>query len=158
MLKKLKIVVSVLGVSLAIFSAWVFRPYAKPDTSLIDARLRSLQEPFQEVAVVIFLDGGTYGIRIVDQTGKQIDFSLPAPLGEKDDQYERLFVGALHYTSEGATEIDNAHHTKLRLAEILRSEPGVTIQRDAATAFLSGRWRDFWRVIRNRWIFHRYEN
>ena len=157
MRRRLKRIAGIAGVTCALFLMWVFRPYARPDASLVDPSLDGLREPFKEVLIAYYLDGGSYGIRLVDQAGKTLDLCVPAPLGEEGDQYQRVFVGALHYTEEGSREVTKPHHTKLRLADILRSHPGLDRDRDVALASISGRWRDFWRVIRRIYLFKSYE-
>lgn len=147
----------VLGcISTCVFLGFVFRPYARPDPKLVDPALAALQEPIKAIRTVYYLDGGSYGIRIIDRTGSQLDLCVPAPLGDKDDQYRRVFVGAMHYTDKGAKEVANPHNTKLRLEELMRSSPGSDRRRDVALAYLSGRWSDFWRVIRRSFIFKTY--
>ena len=137
------------ALSCVLFLVFVFRPYAKPDTSLVDPSLAGLREPFKEVLTYFYKDGGSIGIHIVDQTGTKLELFLPARAGIEDNQYLRVFVGA--------REVTNPHHTKLRLLEILRSHPGFDQERDASLAFISGRWSDYWRVIRRIYLFRSYK-
>lgn len=140
-----------------VFLAFVFRPYEKPSSEKVDPALAALQEPIKNVYTIYYMDGGSYGIGIVDRNGTRLDLCVPAPLGEDDDQYQRVFTGAMHYTEKGAVEVENPYDTKLKLEELMRSGPGFDRRRDVAVAYFSGRWRDFWRVIVRSYILHSYE-
>jgi hypothetical protein len=158
MIKKLKNLSALAGVVLALFLVWVFRPYEKPNMDEVIPELKEMEEPFKSILSSYYLDGGTVGILLVDSNDRILLLSLPAPAGEEDDQYKRLFIGAMHYSEEGAREVQEPHATKVRLAEILRANPEPDREIDIALAYATGRWSDFWRLIRRIYITKPYES
>ena len=150
--------VVILGVLLVAFVAWVFRPYAKVDATLVDPRLRVIEEPCQSINFSTYGDGGSIGIEIIDRTGRSLEFCLPATIDEPSFIFNKLFIGACYYSDAGASEVLNPRHTKFRLAEILRSVSFMNGDNDVAVYRLSGRWRDSWRYFRRAYIFRLYKD
>jgi hypothetical protein len=140
-----------LGVLFCFFILFIFRPYEKVDSEMVNQRLRALEEPFRAVNICCLGDGGSIGFEIVDRTGKKLAFCLPAPLDEPSLKYNKLFIGSIYYSESGASEVLNGYHTKLRLAEILRAQPTIDTGNDYLVYLLSGRWRDLC-----RWIIRKY--
>jgi len=124
---------------------WIFRPYEKPDGSKLVPELQDLREPLL-VRTAYWADGGSLGILIQDSEKKQVKFCIPNSFGGEKDEYQRLFVGASHYSMEGAVEAEDANHSKLRLLELMRKIPKKDVDRDRVIATISGRWRD-WIVL-----------
>lgn len=145
-----------LGVLLALALLWIFRPYASPDPYAVSKHLSELQEPFQRVDTAYFMEGGSLGIRIVDARGQEAAFCLRAAMGDGDRRYERLYYGALHYTDDQSSEISQPPHTILRLLEIVRAAEGVSRDRDVAVASISGRWRDFSKILWRNFVSREY--
>jgi hypothetical protein len=152
--RKIKIV---LGFLLVFFLIFLFRPYERVNYKMVDQRLRALEEPLKSVNICCFGDGGSIGFEIVDREGKTLAFCLPSPLDDPSLTYNNLFVGSLYYTESGASEVLNGHHTKLRLAEMLRSHPGFDATRDLIVYHLSGRYRDLLRFLSRYYVFHVYD-
>jgi hypothetical protein len=154
---KCKSVRIALGVLTFSFVLWVFRPYERADPRMVESSLRALEAPFQEVAATSFGDGGSMGLRIVDRNGKTLDFCLPAPMDEPSLRFNKLFMGSRYYTEPGSSEVPNAHHTKLRLAEILRSQTKADGDNDLFVYRLSGRWRDLLRYAIREYVYKVYD-
>lgn len=129
-------------------SIWIFRPYEKADDSLVEPRLKTIEEPCRAIHYCFYGDGGSVGFIIIDRTGRDLAFCLPAPLDEPTYAHRRLFIGAPYYTEPGSSEVLNPRHTKLRLAEILRSMPDENGDFAWITYLLTRRWRDLWTAIK----------
>ena len=138
----------VLAAILIIGISWIFRPYESPDKSQVIPELAELQEPLQ-VETLMWADGGSLGIQIEDRDGKSVKLCLPNEFGEEENENEQLFVGSLHYSKTNAVEVENPHHSMLRLLEILRDVERKDMDRDRIIASTSGRWRD-WAVFHYR--------
>lgn len=136
---------------------WVFRSYERADPRMVESSLKALEAPYQEVVATSFGDGGSMGLRIVDRNGKTLDFCLPAPMDEPSLRFNKLFMGSTYYTEPGSSEVPNAHHTKLRLAEILRSQTKADGDNDLFVYRLSGRWRDALRYYMRENVFKVYD-
>lgn len=145
--RKLLKVVRFLFAILLICSLWIYRPYESYDSEQVIPEIRNLAFPLKSVKSSYFLDGGSLGIGIIDAKDSEILLCLPATMGAPGDRYQRLFIGAGHYTSDGATEVTNPHHSKLRLLEILRSAPSINLYRDGVIATMSGRLRDRFKLL-----------
>jgi len=156
MMCKVKGIALGLGVMFTFSVLWVFRPYEKTDPRMVDLRLRALEEPYQKMESGCFGDGGSIGLRIVDRTGKTLAFCLPAPMDKPSFSYKKLFIGSIYYTEPGSSEVLNAHHTRLRLAELLRAQSRVDANSDILVYRLSGRWRDSLRYLIREYIFRVY--
>jgi hypothetical protein len=153
-LRNVAIAVGMLALS---FFVWVFRPYEKSDISQVDPRFRDFEEPCTAVVIIWYGDGGSVSFRLSDRTGRVFAFCLPAPLDEPHwGMHEKLFIGAEYDTDPGASEVLNPYHTKLRLAELLRSmpiaDPEESLERDDVVFLLSWRLRDLWRLVREDYL------
>lgn len=137
---------------------WVFRPYERADPRMVESSLKALEAPYKEVETISFGDGGSMGLRIVDRNGKTLEFCLPAPMDEPSLRFNKLFMGSIYYTEPGSSEVQNAYHTKLRLAEILRSQTKADGGNDLFVYRLSGRWRDSLRYFIREYVHHIYED
>jgi len=135
---------------------WIFRPYSSSDKGAISKHLTELEEPFRSVETTHYLDGGSVGVRIVDERGREANFCLRADIGGGTQKYERLYYGALHYSEEPSFEISQSSDTILRLLEIMRDADGIERERDVSVASVSGRWRDFSRVLWRRFVSREY--
>lgn len=151
-----KIAGVVLGGGLVFFVLWVFRPYERADPRMVEPNLRALEAPYQKVVTTSIGDGGSMGLRIVDCNGKVLDFCLPAPMDEPTLRYNKLFMGSTYYTEPGSSEVPNAHHTKLRLAETIRSQTKPDPENDVFVYRLTGRWRDLWVHMMREDVFQVY--
>ena len=56
---------------------WLFWPGPAYDPERVHPRLRALQQPYQSVKAVYYMDGGSIGIEIVDRGGSREQFALP---------------------------------------------------------------------------------
>ena len=156
MKKVMRFIGITLGVLFVSSVLWIFRPYEKADLRRVEPKLRALETPYREVKAFSFGDGGSMGLRIVDCNGKVLDFCLPAPMDEPTLRYNKLFMGSTYYTEPGSSEVPNAHHTKLRLAEIIRSQTKPDPENDVFVYRLTGRWRDLWVHMMREDVFQVY--
>ena len=99
--------------------------------SQVHPAVASLREPLLSLAVVYYFDGGSLAISITDADGRKLQAALP--IGETEEiAYPRLFLGT-NYVKQvtasgrleivedlpGVVEVENPHHTMLRLQELL---------------------------------------
>ncbi|HHU16151.1 MAG: hypothetical protein ACOX7Q_13410 [Kiritimatiellia bacterium] len=156
MKKVMRFIGITLGVLFVSSVLWIFRPYEKADLRRVEPKLRALETPYREVKAFSFGDGGSMGLEIIDRNGKALVFCLPAPMDEPTLRYNKLFMGAIYYTEPGSSEVPNAHHTKLRLAEIIRSQTKADDDNDVFVYRLSGRWSDLLRFVMREDVFKVY--
>ena len=141
---------------LLLSAIWIFRPYSSYDPEAVSKKLSDLEEPFQSVETAYFLDGGSIGVHIIDAQGREGTFCLRASSIKREEKYQRLYAGSLHYTTDSSVEVAEPKDTIIRLLEVLRSAEGVERSRDIAIASASGRWSDMARLLRRRFISREY--
>jgi hypothetical protein len=144
LLKKILVIISILIVVLIV---WVFRPYEKADIAMVDPRLRTFEEPCRQVIVHYLSDFGSMGIELIDSRDQRFEFCLRISRDKKGVvAYRELFIGSTDYTDKKASKVVNEHHTRIRLAEVLRTIPGDDDRRDEFIYRLCGRVRDAFRI------------
>jgi len=129
---------------------WLFWPGPAYDPERVHPRLRALQQPYQSVKAVYYMDGGSIGIEIVDRGSSREQFALPHHLGDTN-RYTKVFVGALYDRKHGAEEISDPEHTKRMLIEILRKTPNRHAWADFCLMSLRHRPIDFVTCLFHKW-------
>ncbi len=138
----------ILGILIAVLLVWVFRPYEKADIAMVDPRLRTFEEPCRQVIVHYFGDFGSMGIELIDSRDQRFEFCLRISRDKGVVAYKELLIGSTDYTDKNASKVINEHHTRLRLAEILRTMPEDDDRRDEFLYCLCGRLRDALRIFK----------
>jgi hypothetical protein len=138
--KKLLLLVGAIAVGGVVFV--VFQPGPTYDIRKVHPRLANLRQPYRSVKTYYWADGGSIGIRIVDQGGNQEQFAIRAKLGESD-RYARVYAGALNDSLPGAVEIGEPEHTRRMLTRILGDYHNRTPWDDANLTELRGYPRDY---------------
>ena len=139
-----------LGIVFVISVIWIFRPYSKPNPERVHPSFRQVENPIVEERFFYWKDGGSVGLKIVDSQGNEAMACCPRPLGEYSENLKKLFVGNVHYTFVGAVEPTNYPDTKLVVAKLLRERENPRLHTDRTAAELSGRWRDYARLLWRR--------
>ncbi len=134
----------VLLVVLIVSIAWLYRPYPSIDSSQVAPEIRALSQPYREVVVSYFLDGGTLGVAITDSGGEELLCSIAAP------DYDKLYLGAMHFSEKGAVSVADPEDSILQVLEIVRGHHEPMHQNDLAIAGVTKRVRDYARVIWRR--------
>lgn len=118
--------------------AWVW-PISSYDYSNVHPSIKNLKQPYQNVYVSYYLDGGSIGIRIVGQDGEQLKLALPISEGPA---YRQLYQGATHHTESNAVEIVFSEDTRKYLIDIVEHH-AESVDRDIALIALRGALRDY---------------
>lgn len=125
-----------------LYCAW---PLSRPPFSLVEPRLTRLKEPFTDVQVLHYWDGGSIGVQITDADGFVERFALPIKLRSRE-KYDQVFVGAIHARKPGAVEVANSMATKQELSYLIARYGKNDPYADSAVAKLSNRPFDWLRV------------
>jgi hypothetical protein len=136
-----------LGAAVAL---WPFRPAAGYDIERVHPRLRALSQPYQSVATRYYMDGGSIGIEITGTDGRQVQFAIPAHLGDTN-RYSRVFVGAMHDRKPEAVEVAEPEQTKRMLICILKEYPHRTALDDFCLMILRRSPVDYFRCLIHKW-------
>lgn len=131
----------------------IFQQGPAYDPSRVDPRLLALQPPYRSVRTVIWMDGGSVGIEIIDRDGKCEKFAIPARLGETN-RHSKVYVGALYDRRPGAVEIVDPDHTKRMLICILRDYPHRNAHDDFCLMLLRRYPKDVLRVFFHKLAGH----
>jgi len=149
-MKKLRHILLIATFLILVGLLWIFRPSEKPSEQNISASLSMLSGPYKKVQTYHYEDGGSLGIKIEGNKGKIFMACFSAPFG-KASKYQKLYIGATHYSEKSARETQN-HDSKLRLLEILRERSSNKLQDDYCIAKASNRWSDYARIIWKRYF------
>lgn len=129
---------------------YIFRPYKKPNLTLVCPELLALAEPIKDVKLYAFGDGGSIGLTLIDSLDQSLNLCIPAPLDEPTYEYKKIFIGAVYYTDKNTTEVINPKHTKIKLAEILRKMPDEDGDLAWVIYLLSRRLKDLIPLLKNK--------
>ena len=122
------------GISLVAFVFWVW-PEPPIDMAKVHSELRALQFPLKRFDIGSYLDGGSVGMRLVDATGKTLEFNLPCapPLGS----LQALRIGSMEPSTERSTVVSSPKETERYLQRLADEHAPLNV--DKVVALLS--WR-----------------
>jgi len=138
MRKKRKILIIVGLMTGVLLVAWQW-PISSYDFTNVHPIIQNLKQPYQNVYVSYYLDGGSIGIRIIDQDGQQLKLALPISEGP---EYRKLYQGATHHTETNAVEIVFSEDTRKYLIDTIEHY-AESIDRDISLIALRGAFRDY---------------
>ena len=101
----------------------------------VHPELRALQFPLKQVEIGSYLDGGSVGMRLVDATGKKLEFNLPCapPLGS----LQALRIGSMDPSNGQSTAVPSPKETERYLQQLADEHAALNV--DKVVALLS--WR-----------------
>ena len=125
-------------------AAFLYTPSYK--TSRVDPSLLALKQPYRSIKCAYYFDGGSVGIRIVDDVGTELEACLKANF--QSGAYDRLFIGETYWNEPGAVEVPYTEDNRLFLAEQIDRHTPYAIDGDHSNALLKmrGAPRDYLRM------------
>jgi hypothetical protein len=119
----------VAGIALVAFVVWVW-PESPIDMTKVHPELRTLQFPLKQVEIGSYLDGGSVGMRLVDATGKKLEFNLPCtpPLGT----LQALRFGSMEPSPERSTVVQSPKETERYLQRLADEHAPLNVNKVAA--------------------------
>ena len=132
----------------------IYRPYSKANMKLVHPDIANMAPPY-ESTYSYWMDGGSIGIKINDIQGGTSSICIPKPLGQEDLYKGKIYLGSTHFKDKDAFEVTKHPDTTLLIANILRNRKKPYLYTDLACAELSGRTRDYIRLIWRRFTYNK---
>lgn len=96
----------------------------------VHPELRALQFPLKRVDIASYLDGGSVGMRLVDATGKTLEFNLPCT--PYPGFLQALRIGSMEPYIERSTVVPSPKETERYLQRLADDHAPLNVDKVAA--------------------------